>query len=289
MVSTRCPCCEESTQLLKIGTVSAYCDVCGWNVADALERLALRRRVIYSVLIFYALILSAGIPFARSPLGDVYFLIGTVALGAIFARTRGAKDSSRLAGVYKRIRLARTRQRVVPKPDAATSTQLEEVRALARPRPVQRNGFARSRRKPLIVPFVISFAVISVLWETRYSIFPNVPISSREAHTWAIYILGSAAILWFLFRRASANKRALSLLKNGEVALGRVIGPLVGSFPTPGITYEFWDSKGHFVCASGADIQGAMEECAFILVFYDSERPEKCIALCTTDYEVAKS
>ena len=191
--------------------------------------------------------------------------------------------------MYKRILLAPTRQRVVPKPDSATSAQFEAVRALARPRPVERNRFARSRRKPLIAYLVISFAVISVLWGTHYSIFPSLPISSREVRTSSIYILATAATIWLFFRRASANKRALNLLKSGEVALGRVIGPLVGSFPTPGITYEFWDPKGHYVCGSGADIQGATEECAYILVFYDSERPEECIALCTTDYEVAKS
>jgi hypothetical protein len=140
---------------------------------------------------------------------------------------------------------------------------------------------------------MISFTIFPLLWGRYGLILPNRPTrlvgyQPAEVRAWAVYVLGSAAMLWLFFQRASGNRRGLNLLRNGETALGRVVGPVVGSFSTPKITYEFRDSKGHFVSGAGADIQGTLEEDAYILVFYDSQRPENCIALCTTDYELAK-
>jgi len=293
MKSSPCPCCGEGIQQLKSKAANniVYCQSCGWNVARAQGFLAFRRRGIIVALVFFAVWSSIVVAFSpnfRNSLEDGLLIIILLGSLAMVAWRQLSRDSRALAGPSIGASGTNGRQRIVPQPDAQIWAHFEHVRALERPRLVQLNQATRSARK------VVSILPVGMwLWGIHDLILPGRPIGLAahgpvEARAWAAVILGCGTVLWFLLRRSMEDKRQLSLLKNGEVALGYVTGPLSHSVLMQGVSYEFRDLQGCVVKGRCADIQGRLDEDDYVLVLYDPQKSQKCIALCATNYEFTK-
>ncbi len=216
---------------------------------------------------------------------DGFLLIILAGLILVMVRRRLSTDSRRVTEACKRLDCARVLQRSHAEPDSAILTQFEHARSMACPRPVQLNQAARlAHGLSMIIPIGMG------LWGIHDLLFPLHAISAAhgaQARMWALLIMGLGVVTWFLFRRIEANEPGRALLRSGEIALGRVTGPLPRSVPTLGITYEFMESQGRVVQATGTDIQGTLDEDSYTLVFYDRQKPENCIAQCSTNCEIA--
>jgi hypothetical protein len=99
-------------------------------------------------------------------------------------------------------------------------------------------------------------------------------------------MLGCGTVTWFLLRRLFQNKREFGLLKEGQVALGRVVGSTPGLVRKPGIKYEFRDAKDELVRGEAPSVEQTFDEDSYVLVFYDPQRPENSTALGATNYEL---
>jgi hypothetical protein len=292
MLSRTCPCCGEAALHLqeKAKTEIAYCQFCGWNVARAQELLAFQRRAVYQLLVVLAVPMAIGLAF---PSDRLHALEDSLLISALFAflfvllRRRLAKDSRKLAEVRTGGDGAYVRQRVVPQADAETLGHLNYVRSLRWPRQVQFNQPARLAR---IVTQI--FPVGMWLFGAHDLLFPNHPIGlaahgPTEARIWATVMLVCGTVTWSLLRRLFQNKREFSLLKEGQVALGRVVGSIPGLVRRPGIKYEFRDTKDELVLGEAPNVGGTFNEDSYVLVFYDPRRPENSTALGATNYELA--
>jgi hypothetical protein len=193
-----------------------------------------------------------------------------------------------LAEVSAGVDGAYARQRVVPQPDAETLGRLSYVRSLERPRQVQFNKSARRARTVTKI-----FPIGMWLWGTHDLLFPHHPISMAahgpiEARVWAIVVLGCGTLMWVFSQRLFENKREFTLLKEGQVVLGRVVGSTRGLMRSPGVTYEFRDSQGRLLQGEGSNMQEMLNEDSHVVVFYDPQTPENSVALDATNYELAK-
>src|ERR1700676_678622 len=72
------------------------------------------------------------------------------------------------------------------------------------------------------------------------------------------------------------------LIKNGEVALGRVLRR-----EGPRITCEFTDAQGRRVQSIGKNLARNVQEGMHIPVFYDPQNPADHVGLCGSWYEIA--
>jgi hypothetical protein len=242
-------------------------------------------------LIFFAVITATFLPFhpsLRDGLEIFLFLMALLGVMATVAWKKSSRDSRALAGVARSPSSAYARARTVPKPDAKTLAELDRVRLQACPRRVQLNQMSRAAR------FVVMIFPIGMwLFGIHDLLLPNRPIGLAahglvEARIWGAGILVCGTVLWFLLRHGFQNKRHLKLLQNGQVALARVTGPFSGAAALPGITYEFTDRNGHTVQGKNAVIQTTLNEDDYLLVFYDPQKSQECIAQCATNYELGK-
>jgi len=179
---------------------------------------------------------------------------------------------------------AGVRQMIGSRPDAQTLAHFERVCSLERPRPVQLNQEARHARTVVrILPVGLWLIAIHDMLFADHPICLGAhgPVEARLA---SAFFFGCGALMWFNLPFGLRDKRQLSLMKNGKIALGRVTGP--SSRPVnQGITYEFADWQGSTVQGRGADIHGMLNEDDYVLVLYDPQKTQESIALCATYYE----
>ena len=287
-----CPSCGKSTERLetKAQMPVRYCLGCGWNVKQAQQFLACRRKIdlfgFIGLAVGLLLIYAAGSHSLYSAIIAGILILLCLAPAFLIDRLRFSRDARRLENVSPSFGPSIPSH--FPPPDSATLDHCNRVRLLPRPRPIRFNGTARTA---LWVTRVIPLGV--GYWGLHDLLFPNSPIGLAEggpmkARLYASVILAMGIALWPVMKRSLERKEDRDLLQNGEVALARVTGPTSLSLIS-GVTYEFSDGCGNVVQGHGRDIERRCREGNYVLVFYRGDEPQKALPLCGTNYEVAIS
>jgi hypothetical protein len=242
--------------------------------------------------LFFVVVLAAGLaasPNRRNSLEDGLFLVLLITIPAAVVQRRLSRDTHRLADVRSNFVGAVSREASVAEPDPATLAHFNRLRLLPRPRPVRLNETARAA---LSIAKIMPVGM--ALWGIHDLILPNRPIALAartvtQAQAFGLGILCLGGVLWFLLPRTFGKKTELRLLENGQIALARVTGSSTRSRLIPSLTYEFTDRKGVVTCGELVVLGGTVIQVDSIIVFYDPQRPSRCVALCTTSYEFAAS
>ena len=285
MPSITCPHCGCPITLRRAFNIGnkPFCSRCGWNLDRAQASLE-----------------------AKSSLAT-FLPLGVFALAGFFllaARQGGANNPVFLfilplfllfacipiAGYYS-TRKAIAAAKFTVNPDLALAQppldpQLQMLQSMPRPRRVR---FLFSGN---VVGVVIVFAAIGIINAIIFLTASRAPHrSGNDSFTPFIpllfVVIVFAAIVLIPFLR---DKRNLLLLRNGELALARVVSQRTvqqGKSSYSCIDYEFKTSSGLQIRGTARDLTASVFEDMTIPVFYDPLNPDKNITPCATYLKVS--
>lgn len=194
-----------------------------------------------------------------------------------------------LAGATALIALAawRSSKRNETTPRSTSSRPDEEQQfhmllELARPRPVRLSARGKSSLIVLAAGMLLLVIVLTLMATLPAAGARRSVASGRMILVYAVP-LGLVAVLGLLMRRGLAREK--NLLAQGELTLGRVTRQW-RSRNGNGIRYEFSPAGGQAISRSCTDYSRQFSEGMAIPVFYQTDQPNRQIALCGSFYEI---
>ena len=291
-----CPYCNAKVAYIRGGSKNRpivtlpYCVSCGWNIPFAQKGLTSQWR--WTILVMFGfgmfIVTQISVLIATHPpmqWHGAVLLVGFTAMWVFVAyvlpNRKFKKDLRELASLRAaaeaRSKAGESRRSDLPVPDPATVELFDSIRSTPRPRPVRFNSTAR-----LAVHLSRGFALAYALGATRVLLFPIASLGVSSSRLLAVGLFVFAVVLWFAFSMAAKLGDRTGLIRNGEVALGRVL-----TREGPKIACEFSDAKGRVVQGKGKNLGQNVQEGMFIPVFYDPQDPADHVALCGSWYEIA--
>lgn len=296
MSLANCPYCNAKVTFVRGGSKNRpiarlpYCAFCGWNIPFVEKGVISRWRWTTLGLFGFGILVVVQILVLLATHPPIRWQsMATVAGFAAFwvfaayavPRRKYRKDLRNLADVLAAaeasIRTGKVRRSAVPAPDPATLEQFNLIRSTPRPRPVRFNPMAR-----VAVYVSRGFAVAYGIGAIHVLLSPFSSLSVSQNRLLALGLFALAAVLWFAFSTAAKREDRADLMKNGEVALGRVL-PREG----PKISCEFSDAQGRIVQGRGKNLTGNVQEGMYFPVFYDPQNPADHVVLCGSWQEIA--
>jgi uncharacterized protein (DUF983 family) len=285
MSTITCPRCGSPVQQRRVFNAvnKPFCLRCGWNLQRAEVALAGKSGVMIMLPIaIVAVALFAA--FAASKTNTPFIFI----LPAFFLLIAAAPLWS-----YYSMRKAIAAAKFTVNPDLAQSQlpldpSLRMLQSLPRPRRVRfsfRGSFAAIA--VMCAGILVFFGVVLATANARHA--PN----NRGSYAMffpLFFLLAVFAIVLVvpLFR----GKRDLPLLRDGELALARVVAQQTvqqGKTSYSRIDYEFKTNSGEIIRNSVRDLTSSVFEDMTIPVFYDPVNPSRNIAACATYLKVDQS
>jgi len=283
MAIVTCPLCGSPVRLRQFFDRGnkPFCSQCGWNLDRAEAALGETRSTLKFMIVA---VLGVGVfaAFAALRSHDIWllFLPGLFALVALaplwnYLATRKAINSAKAATFP-----------AAPKISSPGDPQVESLRSVPRPRRVR-------------VEFQGTLALITVLVALIFlCLFPLVlstwhdaPLDSRNSALIPIVFL-SAIILVMVIPIVMRKKKNWPLLRDGEVALGRVTAQrkiYKGKTSYMQIDFEFRINTGQLITNTQTDLTERVFEYMIVPVFYDPLDPSRNTALCSTYLRVSDS
>ena len=285
MRTITCPRCGSPVPLRRFFSVAnkPFCARCGWNLDRAETALAGKSNtLIFLPFAIAALAIFAAFSSAKVHSPFVFFLpliFGLVVLLPVWSyfSTRKAIAAAKLSA---------NPSLALAQPPLDPSLQM--LQSLPRPRRV-RFRFAGSLAVAAIaLVFMIAGVLIAIFASSRV----NRPHHPPHENSFAMLIPLFFMVLVFviiivipLFR----EKRNLPLLRDGELAFGRVTAQQTiqqGKASYSKIEYEFQTNTGQSLRNSVKDLTNAVFEGMTIPVFYDPLNPAKNITPCATYLQI---
>jgi hypothetical protein len=291
-----CPYCNAKVAYIRGGSKNRpivrlpYCGSCGWNIPFAQKGVVAQLR--WTILLMFGfgmfIVAQISVLIATHPpiqWHGAVLLVGFTAMWVFVAyvlpNRKFKRDLRQLAALRAaaedRSKAGESCCNVVPVPDPATVELFDFIRSTPCPRPVRFNSTAR-----LAVYVSRGFALAYALGAARVLMFPISSLGVSSSRLLAMGLFVFAVVLWFAFSMAAKLGDRTGLIKNGEVALGRVL-----TREGPRIACEFSDAKGRVVQGEGKILGHNVQEGMFIPVFYDPQNPADHVALCGSWYEIA--
>src|SRR5882762_5815415 len=291
-----CPYCNAKVAYIRGGSKNRpivtlpYCVSCGWNIPFAQKGVISQWRWTILVMFGFGMFIVAQISVLMAthpPIqwhGEV-LLVGFTAMWVFVAyvlpNRKFKRDLRELASLRAtaeaRSKAGESRRNVVPVPDPTMVELFDFIRSTPCPRPVRFNPTAR-----LAIYLSRGFALAYALGAARVLLFPITSLGVSSSRLLAVGLFVFAVVLWFAFSMAAKLGDRTALIKNGEVALGRVL-----TREGPKIACEFSDAKGRVVQGKGKNLGQNVQEGMFIPVFYDRQNPADHVALSGSWYEIA--
>jgi uncharacterized protein (DUF983 family) len=252
-------------------TIKPFCSRCGWNLhraEAAIGRMGTATVFVPIAIAALALLIACVTARTASP----FTLLVPLAVGAIFLLPFWSVYSAR-----KQIDAARsTINPALALAQPFIDPSLQRLQALPRPRRVR----FRVPRGLFIVLLFVAVVLVGVIYLTSHS-----PAGARghvnSSGFLAVPIIFVVLIVVPYFR----DKRNAPLLRDGELALGRVTyqeNIQVGKSSYSRIAYEFKTTSGQFIQDRAKDLSYSVYEDMTIPVFYDPTNPSKNITPCAT-------
>ena len=291
-----CPYCNAKVAYIRGGSKNRpivrlpYCGSCGWNIPFAQKGVISQWRWTILVIFGFGLFIVAQISVLMATHPSIQwhgavllvgFTVTWVLVAYVLPNRKFKRDLRQLASLRAaaeaRSKAGESRRNDVPVPDAATVELFDFIRSTPCPRPVRFNPTAR-----LAIYLSRGFALAYALGAARVLLFPIASLAVSSSRLLALGLFVFAIVLWFAFSMAAKLGDRTGLIKNGEVALGRVL-----TREGPKIACEFSDAKGRVVQGKGKNLGHNVQEGMFIPVFYDPQDPTDHVALCGSWYEIA--
>jgi hypothetical protein len=294
MPLSECPVCHQKPAYA--GNV-AYCPHCGWNRSLAISSLQTSLNSTFvGILMFagFAAFLYWGLKFNRTPALMIFPFIPAlvIPLNYFFAR----KKLARLKAMP-----VSQQDKKFPRPSAVpsnfstfadnASSEAPTFRPSSRdeallhapaPRQIRMSKTGRIAMSVAAVGlsiFVIPMAASLYNHWNLYHSFANV-----QGLGWMIAIEVIVALAAFGIWRTQV--RECNLLRNGEVAMGRVVSQFTDQKRNSTVQYEFTDSYGASHRGGGQDLTSQLVTGSGVAVFYDRDNPKRNIPTCATYHEV---
>ena len=285
MKSFACPRCGGQVVVRQFFNLAdkPFCPRCGWNLGRADSALAAKSSVVKLMpflLAFVVLIAVFATSNAHAPaLAILPVLFSVVLLVPVWS--------------YYSARKAIAAAKLTANPGLAVSQpplppELQMLQSLPRPRKV------RFRFGDSVAAIAIAIAAIAVV--------NAIAIANISRRPGPVRGFGLAPVLPFLavgvvFAVAATvplfrEKRNLPLLRDGELAFGRVVSQQTvqqGKASYSRIDYEFQTNTGQQMAGSCRDLTRSAFEDMAIPVFYDPLNPSKNITPCATYFKVVNS
>jgi hypothetical protein len=291
-----CPYCNAKVAYIRGGSKNRpiarlpYCVSCGWNIPFAQKGVISQWRWTILLMFGFGMFIVAQISVLMATHPPIQWHLAVLLVGFtamwIFAayvlpNRKFKRDLRELASMRAaaeaRSKAGESRRNIVPVPDPATIELFDFIRSTPCPRPIRLNSTARAA-----VYVSRGFALAYALGATRVLLFPIASLGVSSSRLLAVGLFVVAVILWFAFSMAAKLGDRTGLIKNGEVALGRVL-----TREGPKIACEFSDAKGRVVQGQGENLGHNVQEGMFIPIFYDPQDPADHVALCGSWYEIA--
>jgi hypothetical protein len=291
MVAPPCPLCHGAT---RFGGNKPYCPNCGWNRDAALADI---RSSQFALPI--GIFLMGGFVFFlfrflhfRNP-HQIAIFTAFPAIGILINYFVSRRSLARFESLPAPMMHAATGPSnsftrsapVACKSSAVIEPSVQQQALLRTSRPREIRMSMRGRVSlPLALVGVLGFAAIFGLhlytvWARKLS------FAVFSTGDWVI-----AAIVAFLlllpFTMWRAQVRECDLLKNGEVALAKVVRQWQSDKSSSSIEYEFKDFQGETRRGIGFDYKERLFEGMPVAVFYDRNNPKRQIPACATYHEV---
>jgi hypothetical protein len=167
-------------------------------------------------------------------------------------------------------------------PQATLSPEYQALMNIPAPRTVR---MARRATMNLVMPMgvVLIFETI-LLGHLYFTWAPTHSFAALQTKDWVA--MGLAILLLFIpLSLWSAQVRERDLLKNGEIALAKVVKQW-SVRNGASIVYEFTDFEGQTRRQGGFDYTGKLYEGTSVPVFYDRGNPKRQVAACSALHEV---
>jgi uncharacterized protein (DUF983 family) len=281
MRTVTCPRCGSPVPLRRFFSMTnkPFCARCGWNLDRAELALASKSTIVKFIPIGIAAV--AFFIFFTASRADMPFIFIVPALFLLIALTPvWSYYSTRKAIAGAKL----TADSSLALAQLPLDPSLQMLQSLPRPRRVRFRFAGGIAVAAIGVVFMIAGVLIAFLALSRV----NRPHHPQNQNGFAMLILFLVMFVVFvviiiipLFR----EKRNLPLLRDGELAFGRVTAQQTirqGKASYSKIDYEFQTSSGQLVQNSTKDLTNAVFEGMTIPVFYDPVNPAKNITPCAT-------
>jgi hypothetical protein len=284
MSSILCPRCGSPVQLRRFFSPAnkPFCTRCSWNLERAEVALASKTTALKLIPLALAVL---GIFFAAmaEKIKSPAFLIFPLFFGLVALIPVWSYFSTRKSIAAAKFSVNPDLAQAQPPLDAS----LQMLQSLPRPRRVRfrfRGAFAAFA---ILLGFVLVFVGLIAATANKRpgpsagNLAPLLPVS--------IIVLTFAIVLAVLILR---EKRKLPLLRDGELAFGRVVGQRLvqqGKSSYSQIEYEFQTNTGQQIRGACRDLTSAVFEDMTIAVFYDPLEPSRNITPCGTYLAIASS
>jgi uncharacterized protein (DUF983 family) len=285
MSSLNCPRCGAPVSLRRFMNVAnkPFCARCGWNLDRAETALAGKSAVVKFLPIAVAAIgLFAFFAASQAHTPAIFFAPALFALIALLP----------LWGYYS-ARKAILAAKSTVNPGLASGQplldpSLQMLQSLPRPRRVR----FRFQGALVGVVFLAATGLAFMAFILASSSRRNVPVSGHNFGFLLPLLFISSVFVLLVVIPFLREKRNLPLLRDGELALGRVVSQQTvqqGKASYSRIDYEFQTNTGQLIRNSSRDVTGTAFEDMTIPVFYDPLNPSKNITPCATYLKIAEN
>lgn len=280
-----CPRCGSQVPLRRFFNPAnkPFCARCGWNLSAAETALDAKSRIMKLIPLFMAGVVVF-VVFTGSRANSPFIFIVPVLFALLALAPLWNYYSTRKAIAAAKSTANPSLAQAQPPLDSA----LQMIQSVPRPRRV-RFRFQGSSAAVLVV--FGAFAILNGILFVAISRYPFSPRGVGLAPLFPLLFV-FLVIVVVLVVPYVREKRNLPLLRDGEVAFGRVVAQQTvqqGKASYSRIDYEFQTNTGQVVRNSCRDLNRAVFEDMTIPVFYDSLDPAKNIAACATYLKIVDS
>lgn len=283
MARVICPFCSTEINHSQFWATAnkPFCSNCGWNLKKAQHDLQERWKTARNLLIVsgIAVVVTAALAIGKNDFPGFLPLpvfVGVISFGYFweYRGTKRALNQAMLAGKTDPVASGRT---------PLLPAYVQRIQTLSRPRRVKLTPTGRVSLLLFIMCLGIVASFIYVVadnarggafdWKSLWPILPLLAI---------IVVLVSFMI--FEYRK---ERKKLSLLREGEVAVARIVEQRViqrGKQSYNEITFEFHLPGGPLIRKTERDHNKLYFEDMLVPVFYEPASPNDCTALCATYY-----
>jgi hypothetical protein len=283
MSSITCPVCGAPVSLHQLfdRENKPFCTGCGWNVDRAEAALNSRKNMLkFGVLALAAVAFVAVYVARRSHENTIFLLPAAFVLLGSLPLWHYLSARRRIAAVKSLgfPNIAATR--------SADESTLQLLTSVPRPRRV-RVKFAGTLGLTLVLVSLILICVVPLMLSTWH----EYPRDSKNSPLLSLFFL-IAVVAALVVPYLLCERRNWPLLRDGEVALGRVLSQQTvhqGRITYSQIQFEFRTNSGQLLRNSQKDLTEKVFEDMSIPVFYDALDTSKNIALCATYLRIPDS
>jgi uncharacterized protein (DUF983 family) len=286
MYVSLCPRCGLPVVYFGRESSRPYCRECGWNLNLVTAGFRKQDHFFVWMIVGIGLLIAIHASLHGITWRTFLLLYGTLgvisALGFFVKKKTTTRVENLLNAVASRpdADLSSAAPEIMP---AKVITYVKALRSLPRPRQTQLNSLSRSviwmfRVIPVFLGYQAVHSLVSPA--NRLEKFPGPGLYLLEA----LLAIG----LWYLLPFRFKKEPRLTLLTNGEIAMGRIT-PVSRWQQRMKVAFEFHDTIGNLVRAQGANHTGYLLEGTYVPVFYDAQIPANCVPACALNYELVLS